>query len=120
MDRAPALQHPALVTGRRDDPVLELELAPGVDRLPHVPLDPFPVVRVDQRHVGATAVLDEVLRRIARDALDLVADQVHRPIRVERAAVDRARDVLRERREPCRRVGGLLWPGHRARLITTR
>jgi hypothetical protein len=82
-DRAPTLEDPALVTGRREHAVFELELAVALDRLPHVAFDALAVVGMDQRHEAADAVLDEVVRWVAGDALDLIADQVHRPVRVE-------------------------------------
>jgi len=104
LDGAASLEHPPVVARRGTDAVLELVRSVRLDRHPDLALDPPVVVRVHERHVRATAVLDEVRRRIPGDPLDLVADHVHRPVRVQIAPVDRTRDVASERREQRRRI----------------
>src|SRR4051794_19500513 len=104
LDGAASLEHPPVVARRGTDAVLELVRSVRLDRHPDLALDPPVVVRVHERHVRATAVLDEVRRRIPGDPLDLVADHVHRPVRVQIAPVDRTRDVAGERREQRRRI----------------
>jgi hypothetical protein len=99
LDDAAPLQHPAVLTCSGHDAVLDLEVAAALDRFTHRMLDVRAVVRVDHRSIGAATVADEVLGGIARDALDLVTDEMHRPARVDRAAVDRPGDVARERHE---------------------
>ena len=113
---AAALEHPPVVARRRAEAVLELVRPARLDRHPDLALDPPVVAGMDERHVRADAVLDEVRGRIAGDPLDLVADEVHRPVRVERAPVDRARDVARQRPEQRRRVRRHERLGHGARL----
>ena len=59
--------------------------------------DVLAVVGVLDARERAHGVVDEVARRVADDLLDLVAQPLHRPVAVARAAVDRARDVVDER-----------------------
>ena len=56
-----------------------------------------PVVGVDDAHQGALGAGDEVGRRVAGDALDLVADQRQLVVVVPGGAVDRARHVDHQR-----------------------
>ena len=52
---------------------------------------------MDDTGEAAHLARDEVRRRIAGDLLDLVAEPLHRPVRVTRAAIDDARDVGHQR-----------------------
>ena len=70
------------------------------------PRAPLAVVGVDDAHERALRAGDEVLRRVARDALDLVADQLERVVGVPGRAVDRAGHVDHQR--PQQRVVGAL------------
>jgi hypothetical protein len=105
LDGAAALEHPALIARGGEDAVLELELSSGVDRLPDVALDTGAIVGMDERRVGPAAALDEVVGRVPGDALDLVADEMHGPVRIQRAPIDHARDVSGQRDQERRRVG---------------
>ena len=69
------------------------------------------VVGVDDAHQRAPRAGDEVGRRVAGDALDLVADQRQRVVRMPGGAVDRARDVDHQRAQQ-RVVGALLGGAH--------
>ena len=77
------------------------------DRLQHA----LAVVGMDDAHDRPLRARDEVLRRVARDPLDLVADQRERVVGVPRRAVDRARDVDHQRAQQ-RVVGALLRRAH--------
>ena len=65
------------------------------------------IVGVDDAPQRALLAGDEVRRRVAGDALDLVADQLDREVRVPGRAVDRAGDVDHQRAHQ-RVVGALL------------
>jgi hypothetical protein len=96
-DTLTALEHPRDCSVGADDPVLEPVRTILRDRRRYLALDVVLVVRVDDAGEGAYAVLDEIRRRVAGDALDLIADHGHRPVAVERAPVDDARHVRDER-----------------------
>ena len=87
---------------------------------PTAVLDHLAVVGMDHAREGADAVADELGRRVARDRLDLVAQEPHRPVALGRAAVDRAGHVRDQRLEAVRvphavvgEVGGVHPPGVR-------
>ena len=96
-DMLTALEYPRDRVVGSDDPVLERVRSVLRRRSPYLELHLRLVVRVDDAGETPYAVLDEVRRRIPGDALDLVADHRHRPVAVECAAIDRARDVRDER-----------------------
>ena len=95
--REPALEHPADRPVAMDHPVLERERPPGGDRLHDAIGDVVVVVGVLETLERPDGVVDEVARRVADDVHDLVAQPLHRPVEVARAAVDRARDGVDER-----------------------
>ena len=103
----PAVEHPAHLAVGADDPVLEAERLAVVARVVQRRLDLRPVVGMDDAPERALLAGDEVRRRIARDPLDLVADQLEREVRVPCRAVDGARHVDHQRAHD-RVVGALL------------
>ena len=111
LDELAAVEHPADLAVGAHDPVLEDERVVGVvgvlDRLE----DLRAVVGVDDAHQRPLGAGDEVRRRVAGDALDLVADQREREVGVPGRAVDRARDVDHQRAQQ-RVVGALLGGAH--------
>ncbi len=76
-----------------DYSVLEGEWSVLLCRRPYLAFHICPVVGVDDAGEGSGTVPNEVRRRMAGDALDLIADQCHRPVVVERAAIDRTGHV---------------------------
>src|SRR6185312_1492646 len=92
-DLLAALEHPGRRPVRADDAVLEPERPIGRRRLSDPAVHLLAIVRVDDAPERAPRALDEVGRGVARDPLDLVADHRHRPVGVERAAVDGAGNV---------------------------
>ena len=106
-----AIEHPADLAVGADDPVLEHERPVGVVGVLDRVEDALAVVGVDDAHQRPLGAGDEVRRRVAGDALDLVADQREREVRVPGRAVDRARDVDHQRAQE-RVVGALLGRVH--------
>ena len=92
-DLLPALEHPRRRPVRPHDAVFEPVGTIGGRRSPHPAVHVLAIVRVDDAPERAARALDEVRRRIAGDPLDLVADHRHRPVGVERAAIDGAGNV---------------------------
>ena len=97
--RLPLLVHPPHFPTGCHDAVLEdvrLSLAHAlVDRA----RDIVAVLEMNDARVAAHLV-DEVRGRVARDLRDFVADELHRPVGVVGAAIDRAGDVRDERAKP--------------------
>ena len=91
-----AVDHPAHRAVGADEPVLEDERA-AVGRLGRAGHHRLDVVRVHDAQQGAAPALDEVRRRVARDALDLVADELDGVAAVPRRAVQDAGDVGHQR-----------------------
>ena len=92
-----ALEHPADAAVAADDPVLDRERPPGLDAVDHRSLDVLAVLGMDHARKRALRAGDEVVRGVTGDPLDLVADPLHRPVRVARAAVHGAGDIRDER-----------------------
>ena len=84
------LEHPRRRPVRAHDAVFEPEGSVGGRRCPDPPVHVLAIVGMDDASERAPRAVDEVGRRIAGDPLDLVADHRHRPVGVERAAVDGA------------------------------
>ncbi len=98
VDRAQAaIEDPPHLPRRGDDPVLENVRVAGRERVRDVAVHPLAVFLVDDGVEAAAGVADEVAHRISGDPLDLVADELHREVGIDVAAVDRARDVAHER-----------------------
>ena len=98
VDRVQApVEDPPHLPRRGDDPVLEDVRLAARERARDVAVHALAVVLVDDRVEAAPGVADEVVHRIAGDPLDLVADELHREVGVDVAAVDRARDVAHQR-----------------------
>src|ERR671920_530543 len=87
------LEHPGDPAVGPHDPVLEDERTLCLARLEHRVLDWLSVLGMNHARVRPDRVVDEVLGWVTRYALDLVRDQLHGPIAIWRAPVDRARDV---------------------------
>ena len=98
--RLPAFEDPPRPAVLPADPVLERERASRREGVGDVALDQLPVGRMDHARERPHAVVDEVARRVAGDRLDLVADPVHRPVRVVSAAVHGTGDVPHQRAQP--------------------
>ena len=99
-DALAALQHPPHGSVDMQDAVLELERRLPADRLGDDLFDALAILGVDHARVGAHVVVHELRRGIARDRLDSLRDELHRPVERRRAAVDRARDVLDQCGQP--------------------
>jgi hypothetical protein len=80
IDRLDApLEHPADAAVGVDDAVLERERPARGGRRADLPVDRLAVVGMGHRYERALRRVDEVGGRVARDALDLVADPLHLP-----------------------------------------
>ena len=98
-DRAALLVNPARATVAMDHAVLEHERLAARHAGVHLLFDEVAIVRVDHARVRARVVADEVLRRVAGDALDLAAHELTLPVAGVRAAIDRAGHVGHQRLE---------------------
>ena len=74
------LQHPAHRSVGVQDAVLELEGPALIDRVRDGLFYARAVIVVDDTRVRADMVLDELVRRVARDHLDGLGDELHRPV----------------------------------------
>ena len=83
-----------------DDAVVRRVRPSALDGGGDVRLQPRAVVGVDDACERPHAVVDEVRRGIADELLDRVAQELHRPVGVDVAAEDGARDVADEPAEP--------------------
>jgi hypothetical protein len=92
-DTLAALEDPHDLSVGSDDPVLEGERPILRRGRPHLAFHLRSVVGVDDAGEGSGSAADEVGCRIAGDALDLVADHGHRPVGIERTAIDRTGHV---------------------------
>ena len=93
-----AIEDPAQLAVGALDAVLEVERLPVVDRVLGLLEHRVAVLGADDAHDRAPRVgAEEVARRVARDPLDLVADELERVVGVPRRAVDRAGHVGHER-----------------------
>ena len=114
-----SIEDPAQLTVRALDAVLQVERLTVVDGVLRLLQDRLAVLGADDAHDRAPRVgAEEVARRVARDALDLVADELQRIVVVPRRAVDGAGHVRHERAQ--HRLAGvaidessLAAPGHR-------
>ncbi len=79
-----------------DDAVVGRVRPPPGDRRVDIGLELLAVVRMDDAREAPCAVPDEVGGRIADELLDAVAQELHRPVGVDVAAKDGARDVRDE------------------------
>ena len=103
----PAVEDPAELAVRADDPVLDRERLLDVGVRGDGPPDALAIVGMDDAHQRPPRARDEVVGRIAGDPLDLVRDQLEPVAGVPGRAVDRARHG-REHRPQQRVVGALL------------
>jgi hypothetical protein len=87
-DAAAALVHPPHRPIGVDDPVLDDERVAALDRLADAVLHQLAVFGMDDTRERAHAAADELGGRVAGDGLDLVAQELHGPVAVGRAAVD--------------------------------
>ena len=118
----PAIEDPAQLAVGALDAVLEVERLPVVDGVLRLLEHRLAILGADDAHDRAPRVgAEEVARRVARDPLDLVADELERVVGVPRGAVDRAGHVGHERAQ--QRLAGvaigegaLAAAGHRSTL----
>jgi hypothetical protein len=92
-----AIEHPAHLAVGAHDPVLQGEGQLVLGGVLHRALEHRAVVGMDDAQQRAPRAGHEVRRQVARDALDLVADELHHVPGVPRRAVDRTGDVEHQR-----------------------
>jgi hypothetical protein len=92
-DGSPLLVYPAHLAVGGEHAVFEDERLPLRHARVHLVLDRTAVVGMNDARVGARLVSDELGRRVAGDLLDPLAHELHLPVALEGAPVDRAGHV---------------------------